>query len=114
MTSNRSPLSRPRRGAPFTVLLLTVLTVLGAQTLTGTGVFSTALIPEWSEKIATQIKAASEDIGASFIDVRPELRAAAAHDVIDGPKDWNHLNKLGQEALADAILKHARAQHVFQ
>ena len=35
MTSNRSPLSRPRRGAPFTVLLLTVLTVLGAQTLTG-------------------------------------------------------------------------------
>jgi len=60
------------------------------------------------------IKAASGDLGAGFIDVRPELRAAAAHDVIDGPKDWNHLNKLGQEALADAILKHAREQHVFQ
>ena len=99
--------------SPLTMYQVVSPTV-SAQTQEGTGVFSSALISEWSDKICAQVKAASKDVGAGFIDVRPELRLAAAHAVIDGPKDWNHLNKLGQEALADAILKHAREQHVFQ
>ncbi len=83
---------------------------VSAKVATGAAVFSTALISKSSDRIAAQIAAASAHVGARFIDVRPELRAAAAKTVVHGPKDWNHLNKTGQEAFANAILKHARKQ----
>jgi hypothetical protein len=86
---------------------------VSAATRDGSAIFSTALISASSDRIAARVKAASADVGAGFLDIRPDLRSAAAHAVVHGPKDWNHLNKLGQEVFADAILKHARKQRVI-
>ena len=38
-----------------------------------------------------------------FLDARPALWAAAAEGPIHGPRDWKHLNRVGQERLADAV-----------
>jgi hypothetical protein len=98
--------------SPLTMYDVVSPTVI-ADTRVGSAIFSTALISTSSDRIAARIKAAGADVGANFLDVRPELRSAAAQAVVHGPKDWNHLNKLGQEAFADAILKHARKQRVI-
>jgi len=98
--------------SPLTMYEVVSPTV-SAQTENGSAVFSTPLVSAWSDRIAAQVKATSTDVGAGFLDVRPELRSAAAHAVVHGPKDWNHLNKLGQEAFAEAILKHAREHRII-
>ena len=41
--------------------------------------------------------------GAGFTDARP-IAAAASERLIHGPRDWKHLNRVGYEALARAIL----------
>jgi hypothetical protein len=38
-----------------------------------------------------------------FLDARPALWAAADEAPIHGPRDWKHLNRAGQERLADAV-----------
>lgn len=57
-----------------------------------------------SDALCRQVRDASLAAGAAFIDARPALRAAARQTLIHGPRDWNHLNQAGYQALANAIL----------
>ena len=41
----------------------------------------------------------STDQHIDFADATPALRAAAETNVIHGPRDWDHLNRIGYEAL---------------
>ena len=50
-----------------------------------------------------KIRVATLTQGVSFIDARPAMRKAAARQPVHGPRDWNHLNKNGYEALSDLI-----------
>lgn len=49
-----------------------------------------------------QVRQRSETVGVRFADATPALRSASSQAFIHGPKDWNHLNRRGYEALADA------------
>lgn len=57
-----------------------------------------------SDALCRQVRAASLTAGAGFIDARPALRAAARQRLLHGPRDWNHLNQDGYQALVTAIL----------
>lgn len=56
-----------------------------------------------SETIAAGVAAAARRQGASFLDARPALRAAAAEGFVHGPEDWKHFNHRGYEALAEVV-----------
>ena len=43
--------------------------------------------------------------GAQIMDARPELHKASAKQSIHGPNDWKHLNQIGQDALAQAVIR---------
>ena len=56
-----------------------------------------------SDEIADKVKSIAESLGVVFIDTRSDIRAASAHQLIHGPIDWTHYNRLGYEALAQSI-----------
>ncbi|HXK26574.1 MAG TPA: hypothetical protein VMS55_28180 [Myxococcota bacterium] len=39
--------------------------------------------------------------GARFVDALPPLREAAQRELVHGPRDWRHLNRLGQTVLGE-------------
>jgi len=45
----------------------------------------------------------SADQRVDFVDATPALREAASANVIHGPQDWDHLNKIGYEALGTLV-----------
>lgn len=49
--------------------------------------------------------------GIPFLDATPALRAAASAQVIHGPRDWDHLNKIGYQALGSLVATHMRPTH---
>jgi hypothetical protein len=44
-----------------------------------------------------------------FLDATPALRAAASAQVIHGPRDWDHLNKIGYHVLGSLVAAHVRS-----
>lgn len=42
--------------------------------------------------------------GIEIIDSRPFIKKASSGDLVHGPKDWKHFNRLGYTALGDAVL----------
>ena len=50
------------------------------------------------------IKKATERNGLVFLDATPYLKRAAQSELIHGPKDWWHFNRVGYEALTRAVL----------
>lgn len=50
----------------------------------------------------------ARDQGIAFVDATPSLRAAAAAQVIHGPRDWDHLNEIGYRALGMLVATHVR------
>ncbi|HXW23398.1 MAG TPA: hypothetical protein VEK73_01515 [Xanthobacteraceae bacterium] len=46
--------------------------------------------------------------GMEFIDATPALRAAAAADIVHGPRDWNHLNEIGYRVLGSLVAAHVK------
>jgi hypothetical protein len=70
--------------------------------------FSSGLVPETlSERhhdvMRDMITRISADQRVAFVDATPVLRAAASTSVIHGPHDWDHLNKIGYEALGTLV-----------
>jgi hypothetical protein len=61
-------------------------------------------VGERSDLIADRIRTASERAGCAFIDTRPALRAASGKELVHGPADWFHPNRVGYAAIAEAIL----------
>ncbi len=58
-----------------------------------------------SQRTCEQIRALTLAQGARFIDVRPQLRAAAALGPIHGPRDWNHFNEAGYRVLGETLAR---------
>jgi hypothetical protein len=50
----------------------------------------------------------ARDQGIAFVDATPVLHAAAAAQVIHGPRDWDHLNEIGYRALGSLVAAHVR------
>lgn len=64
-----------------------------------------AAVSRTSNALFEQLAGAAQNLDLKLIDTRPALRKVAANHPIHGPRDWDHLNKLGYEALAEAIAR---------
>lgn len=49
--------------------------------------------------------------GIPFLDATPALQAAASTQVVHGPRDWDHLNKIGYQALGSLVAARVRPVH---
>ncbi len=61
-------------------------------------------VAERSDLVCRRIEEITRAAGGEFLDARPKLQEAAANEAIHGPRDWKHLNRIGQERLVDAIV----------
>jgi lysophospholipase L1-like esterase len=60
-------------------------------------------VEEYSNAICHLIRSATIGQGAGFLDLRPAVRAASAHDLLHGPRDFKHFNRKGMEVLGQAV-----------
>ena len=67
--------------------------------------YPAALVTQRSDAIAKRIGEIARTEGAGFVDARPLLREASAGALVHGPRDWEHFNRRGYEALARADLQ---------
>ena len=58
-----------------------------------------------SDKIFSMITTVANSLGVPVYDTRRALRKEAKSQIIHGPKDWKHLNKLGYHIMAEAIVE---------
>ena len=70
--------------------------------------FSSGLVPkalseQHHDRMRDMVARISADQRVDFVDATPALRAAASTSVIHGPRDWDHLNKIGYEALGTLV-----------
>ncbi|TAN46509.1 MAG: hypothetical protein EPN21_20280 [Methylococcaceae bacterium] len=65
---------------------------------------TTSFLLQRSNALCRQVRAAALEAGVDFLDARAGLRSAARRGLIHGPRDWNHLNQAGYQALVGAIL----------
>ncbi|MGI9433080.1 MAG: hypothetical protein ACR2PQ_12740 [Myxococcota bacterium] len=63
-----------------------------------------ALLHARSDAVCALVEEVARENGVAFRDARPELRAAAARELVHGPLDWKHLNRAGYHALSDAVV----------
>jgi len=61
-----------------------------------------------SDFISGLVQKSATGQGLDFIDARPALRALAANTVVNGPKDWDHLNEAGYRALGALVAAHVK------
>jgi hypothetical protein len=74
--------------------------------------FERAALAERSDLVCRRIEEITRAGGGEFLDARPVLWEAAAQQPVHGPRDWKHLNRIGQERLAAAIISALeRTQH---
>ena len=67
--------------------------------------YPAALVTQRSDAIAKRIAEIARAEGVGFVDARPLLREASARALVHGPRDWEHFNRRGYEALARAALQ---------
>jgi hypothetical protein len=75
------------------------------QALTG----SVAQSRRNSDFMTDLVQKSATDHGMDFMDARPALRAAAAVNLIHGPRDWDHLNEIGYRALGALVASGVKA-----
>ena len=76
-------------------------------------IHSSSELMQRSDEIAGRLKAMSERLGLTFIDTRPDIRAASEKQIIHGPIDWKHFNRAGYTALAESIYSGLKKQHIL-
>lgn len=59
-----------------------------------------------STQIRQSIELFSKSRGHDFVDSTPALRQLAQQNLIHGPQDWKHFNRLGYRGLAETLRKH--------
>lgn len=69
----------------------------------GEAEFKTADIRRRSDFVAGLVEKIAVNQGHAFVDARPALLKASSQGYVHGPKDWDHLNRRGYEALADVL-----------
>jgi hypothetical protein len=67
--------------------------------------YPAALVHRRSDAIARRVAEIARAQGAGFVDARPLVRWASARALVHGPRDWEHFNRRGYEALARADLE---------
>ena len=72
--------------------------------------FARAELAERSDLVCQRIEAITRAGGGQFVDARPALWEAAAREPIHGPRDWKHLNRVGQERLAELVVAALESQ----
>jgi hypothetical protein len=78
----------------------------------GAARFARAALAERSDLVCGRIEAITRAGGGEFVDARPALWEAAAREPVHGPRDWKHLNRVGQERLATLVAAElARQEH---
>ncbi|PIW26438.1 MAG: hypothetical protein COW30_15340 [Rhodospirillales bacterium CG15_BIG_FIL_POST_REV_8_21_14_020_66_15] len=65
--------------------------------------FSAQAIRRRSDDLCRSVRAIAGAQKAGFIDARGPLRDVARSNPVHGPRDWKHLNRLGQEVLAGIL-----------
>lgn len=60
-------------------------------------------VAEYSNAICLLIRAATIGHGAAFLDFRPAIRTASGRDMLHGPRDFRHFNRIGMEVLGQAV-----------
>jgi len=60
-------------------------------------------VAQSSNAICELIRTATIADGAGFLDLRPAVRVAGAHDMLHGPRDFKHFNRKGMEVLGQAV-----------
>jgi hypothetical protein len=66
--------------------------------------FPAATIPPRSREVCRQVADAAARGGANFVDASGYVWEVTAQQAAHGPRDWKHLNRVGQEALARAAV----------
>lgn len=79
-----------------------VVAEVGAGGRDARRVYPAAEVAARSDALAARVAAIARAGGLGFVDARPFVRAASAERIVHGPRDWKHLNRDGQEALARA------------
>lgn len=75
----------------------------------GTGrIYAVSEIYRKSDELCDQVALVASRLGSSFLDLRPYARLQAKGNPLHGPKDWNHFNRLGYEALGKAVAERLR------
>jgi len=72
-------------------------------------VYPTALLGVRSDRICAAVEATAQRDRAAFVDLRPLLWKASAAHLVHGPRDWKHMNRDGQQVLAEGALAALRA-----
>ncbi len=72
-----------------------------------------SILAQRSDEISSKIQAIAQTLAIPFIDIRPQIRAAARQQIIHGPKDWLHFNQRGYEVLANAITCSRAGQKIW-
>jgi hypothetical protein len=67
------------------------------------GLVARAISERHHDLIRDMVARISAEQRVDFIDATPALRAAAATSAIHGPRDWDHLNKIGYEVLGTLV-----------
>lgn len=76
--------------------------------------FKTEDIRRRSDFVAGLVEKIAVTQGHAFVDARPALRKASSQGYVHGPKDWDHLNQRGYEALADVLQESFERLGFFQ
>jgi hypothetical protein len=67
--------------------------------------FSVTALKQRHEWIRDEIARVSARQGLPFVDVTPDLQAAATNSTLHGPNDWNHLGRDGYRVLGESVAK---------
>jgi hypothetical protein len=94
--------------APLTCYRLSGTHATAARYAYGTAQVDVSRVQSASDALAARVAAVATATGAGFVDARPLIRARAALELVHGPRDWEHFNRAGQEALAEAIVRGLR------
>ena len=71
------------------------------QVLQGEQRIPVADVRAHSDELGRRAAAIAVRHGARFVDALPPLREAAQRELVHGPRDWRHLNRVGQTVLGE-------------
>lgn len=66
--------------------------------------FDSALVGPRSQEICERVEAMAAAGNMGFLDARKFIRKAAREQLLHGPRDWKHVNKIGYHVLTEGIL----------
>ena len=67
--------------------------------------YDAGLVRERNLLINARVRAEALGRGMGFVDTQPAVRAAARERLLHGPRDWNHFNLAGYEAMMGPVVE---------